>query len=131
MALTVISIILQLIVLPIGIYYVAVGFAGFLPERRSAKAAANEKYTRFAVIVPAHNEEGVIGKLVQSLKKQDYPDTEYEIFVIADNCTDGTADAARKAGASVLERTDAQRRGKGYAMEWFFERLYKMEREFD
>ena len=78
---------------------------------------------RFAVLVFARNEEVVIGRLLASLRAQDYPSEQYEIFVTADNCTDETAAVARSAGATVLERHDEQRVGKGHALTWFFDRF--------
>lgn len=72
--------------------------------------------TKFDVIVPAHNEELGIGATVESLKALDYAPDMRRIVVVADNCTDSTADRAREAGAFVIERHDAVRRGKGYAL---------------
>ena len=57
-------------------------------------------------IIPAHNEETVVGNLVESLKNQEYDKNLYDIYVIADNCTDRTARIAREAGAIVYERYD-------------------------
>ncbi|MFC7408444.1 glycosyltransferase family 2 protein [Hydrogenophaga atypica] len=69
----------------------------------------------FAVLVPAHNEEAVIADTVRQLMKQLRPtDT---LLVVADNCTDATARLAGEAGATVVERSDALRRGKGYALD--------------
>ncbi len=69
----------------------------------------------FAVLVPAHNEEAVIADTVRQLMKQLRPtDT---LLVVADNCTDATARLAAEAGATVVERSDALRRGKGYALD--------------
>lgn len=130
MVITVISIILQLIVLPIGLYYLFVGFAGFLPIHPKERNNTDKTHT-FALIIPAHNEETVIASLIKSLKRLDYPDDAYEIFVVADNCTDRTAQFAEEAGATVYEREDTKLRGKGYAMEWFFEKLFALERKFD
>lgn len=71
--------------------------------------------TKVAVLVPAHNEELTIGKTLEKLtpvlKKQD------RLIVIADNCTDATAEIARAAGATVIERHDSSLRGKGYALD--------------
>ncbi|MBR4209124.1 MAG: glycosyltransferase [Lachnospiraceae bacterium] len=58
--------------------------------------------TRFACLIPARNEEAVIGALVKSLKEQNYPADLYEIYVIPNNCTDGTAEAATAAGAKII-----------------------------
>ena len=69
-----------------------------------------------AVVVPAHNELGNIEATVRSLLAVDYPVERRRIIVLADNCTDATADLARAAGAEVIERTDPDRRGKGYAL---------------
>ncbi len=72
---------------------------------------------RFAVLICARNEAAVIGGLLESLRRQTYPADKLQIFVMADNCTDGTAAAARAGGAKVYVRTDRQRVGKGYALE--------------
>lgn len=83
-------------------------------SRRPAPAAAAPLL--LAVIVPAHNEELVLAQTLASLKAQSYPAECFEIVVVADNCTDSTAAIARAHGAMVLERTHAQERGKGYAL---------------
>lgn len=69
----------------------------------------------FAVLVPAHNEEAVIADTVRQLMKQLRPTD--SLLVVADNCTDATARLAAEAGAPVVERSDALRRGKGYALD--------------
>ena len=83
---------------------------------------------KFAVIVAAHNEHTVIGQLVDNLKDLNYPKDLYDIYVIADNCSDNTAQIARDAGAIVCERTDDTQKSKGYALEWMFNRLFDMEK---
>ncbi len=65
------------------------------------KPLIENKKNRFMAIIPAHNEEAVVANLVESLKKQDYPKDLLDIYVIADNCTDRTAEVARNAGAIV------------------------------
>ena len=77
------------------------------------------KNHRFMAIIPAHNEEAVVGNLIDSLKKQNYDKDLYDIYVIADNCTDNTAKIAREAGAIVYERFDETKKTKGYALDWF------------
>jgi 1,2-diacylglycerol 3-beta-glucosyltransferase len=77
---------------------------------------------RFDLIVPAHNEEAGIAGTVANLSALDYPVAQRRILVVADNCSDATAERARGAGATVLERQDAGRRGKGYALELAFAR---------
>ena len=83
-----------------------------------------KKNHKFGVIISARNECRVIGNLVQSLKKQDYPQDLVTVFVIADNCTDNTAEVARNAGAIVYERFDKEKIGKGYALDWFHKILF-------
>ncbi len=79
--------------------------------------------TRFDFVVPAHDEELGIAATVGSLLAVDYPAELRRVIVVADNCRDTTAARAREAGAAVvLERSDASRRGKGYALEFAFER---------
>ncbi|MDF2675400.1 MAG: putative glycosyltransferase [Clostridiales bacterium] len=85
----------------------------------------------FALIVAAHNEEIVIGKILESLKTLDYPKELYDIFVIADNCTDNTAAISRKHDVNVYERFDKNKRGKGYALEWMFDKIFKMDKKYD
>lgn len=75
---------------------------------------------RFAVVIAARNESAVISQLIKSIKKQKYPAHLIDIFVVADNCTDNTADVAREAGATVFERFNRQYVGKGYALDYAF-----------
>ncbi len=86
---------------------------------------------RIAVVIPAHDEERVIGRTLRSVANLDYPADCTETFVIADNCTDGTAAAARNHGATVLERTDDRDRGKGFALRWAFDSLLTREPRWD
>jgi 1,2-diacylglycerol 3-beta-glucosyltransferase len=79
--------------------------------------------TRFAIVIPAHNEEAVIGITVEELLKVDYPHSLFRIFVVADFCSDRTAEIARLKGAVCLERSDGERGGKGSALRWLFEQL--------
>ena len=71
--------------------------------RRPQKHAA-EKQNDFAVMISARNEQAVIGDLIASLRSQTYPAECIHIFVVADNCTDNTAETARGSGAVVYER---------------------------
>ena len=74
-------------------------------------------------LVPAHDEELLIGRCVGSLKAMDFPAERREIVVIADNCSDRTAALAAAQGARVLERSSARERGKGHAIGWALDRL--------
>ncbi len=82
-----------------------------------------QKQHRYAVMISARNEEEVIGELIGSLKGQNYPQELLDIYVVADNCTDRTADAARQAGAIVFERFDTVNKGKGYALGYLLQKL--------
>ena len=79
-----------------------------------------EKNHKFMAIIPAHNEQEVISNLIDSLNNQTYDRSLYDIYVIADNCTDNTAEIARKAGAIVYERENREQQTKGYALDWFY-----------
>ena len=78
---------------------------------------------RYAVMISTRNEEEVIGELIASLKAQNYPKDKLDIYVVADNCTDRTADAAREAGAIVYERFDQVHKGKGFALGYLLHEL--------
>jgi len=86
---------------------------------------------KFALIVPAHNEEKIIGKTIYSLSGLVYPKNKYSIFVVADNCTDNTAELARSLGAIVLERTNKKEKGKGYALRWAFDKISRYKEAYD
>ena len=128
----VVFIILQILFFSIGFYYFVTSVFG-LAEKLYGKATKNYlPIKRFAIFIPAHNEEIVIGNIVENLKQMNYPKDSYDMYVIADNCTDDTAAIAEDAGASVLKRTDDKKRGKGYALQWAFERiLFGEDSEYD
>lgn len=78
---------------------------------------------RFLVLVPAHDEEAVLRRTLDAIAAQDYPAELVDVVVVADNCSDGTAALAREEGVHVLERDDASRPGKGWALRWALARL--------
>lgn len=78
---------------------------------------------RYGVVIAARNEEKVIGQLIASVKAQNYPAELMDIFVVADNCTDSTAEVARNAGAVVWERENRNQVGKGYALSFVFDKI--------
>jgi cellulose synthase/poly-beta-1,6-N-acetylglucosamine synthase-like glycosyltransferase len=86
---------------------------------------------RLAVVVPAHNEQAVIGRTVGHLLAQRYPRTQYDVHVVADHCEDDTANVARLAGAEVHVRTDTPCGRKGYALAWGLQRLLADPRDYD
>lgn len=111
---------LQVFLFLITLYEMSIALYGFRPYKTLAPCKPGK---RFAIVIPAHNEERVIGQLIQNLKSLSYPQHLYEIFVVCDNCNDRTATIARSAGAQVMERWDRSHRGKGYALAWTFRRL--------
>lgn len=119
---------MQLIIVFFTLYYFIIAFFGLWRVKEN-KILTPEK--TFAVIVAAHNEEKVIGQLVENLHVLRYPDHLYDIFVVADNCKDRTAEIARAKGAIVYERFNELKRGKGFAMEWVFTKLFSLERKYD
>ncbi|MDY3617570.1 glycosyltransferase family 2 protein [Agathobaculum sp.] len=99
--------------------YLAVGFLG-----RGRQGKQEPAQHRYAAIIAARNEEAVIGELIGSLKNQNYPSELLDIYVVADNCTDGTASCARGAGAIVYERFNQVQKGKGYAMDYLLKAIW-------
>nr|MCU0615948.1 glycosyltransferase family 2 protein [Gemmatimonadaceae bacterium] len=99
------------------------GYLGLLAAaaRRRPPAAPRDDI-RFDVIVPAHNEADGLPATLRSLTTLDYPATQHRIIVVADNCSDDTAEVARAFGVHVIERHDLSRRGKGFALERAFAR---------
>jgi cellulose synthase/poly-beta-1,6-N-acetylglucosamine synthase-like glycosyltransferase len=87
---------------------------------RTRVPSAPGRTLRFDVIVPAHDEEALIGRVVRNLRAIDWPSDRFRVVVVADNCADRTAVLARAAGADVIERRHASLLGKGYALEHAF-----------
>jgi cellulose synthase/poly-beta-1,6-N-acetylglucosamine synthase-like glycosyltransferase len=88
--------------------------AALLPRRNRVTDAAAPR-PRCAVLIPAHDEEQGLGRTLDALRPQLRPGD--RLLVVADNCTDRTAEVARAGGAEVVERHDPQRRGKGFALD--------------
>ncbi len=101
-------------------YRIVYTITGFFTTRRFEKAKQNHKY---AILVAARNEATVIGNLLDSIHQQDYPSDLIRVFVVADNCTDNTAEIARKNGAVCYERFDSEHRTKGYALQFLVEEI--------
>ncbi|WP_302625669.1 glycosyltransferase family 2 protein [uncultured Eubacterium sp.] len=95
---------------------------GLFTTRRFQPAKNNHKY---AILIPARNEEPVIANLINSIKKQDYPQELITIFVVADNCTDNTAKVARDNGVICYEHFNPDERTKGFALKYLFEQIEK------
>jgi cellulose synthase/poly-beta-1,6-N-acetylglucosamine synthase-like glycosyltransferase len=118
---TVIDLVLTLAALPVLGAALYLGMLAVVARREHGRAAG-ESNLRFDIVVPAHDEEAGIAATVASLLAVDYPRDRFRVLVVADNCTDATAERAAAAGAQVLVRTDADRRGKGYALGYAFAR---------
>jgi cellulose synthase/poly-beta-1,6-N-acetylglucosamine synthase-like glycosyltransferase len=86
--------------------------------RNRKVAPVSDRDRRFRVVIPAHDEAAVIGLVLSDLDRSDYPQDGYEVWVLADRCTDGTVEVALAAGAKVAERSDGLP-GKGAALAWY------------
>jgi cellulose synthase/poly-beta-1,6-N-acetylglucosamine synthase-like glycosyltransferase len=103
----------------------------FAAAARRQKMKIPSRLRRFAVCVPAHNEEGTIEKTLRGFSALEYPKSSFDVIVVADNCSDATANSARALNAQVLERTDDVNRGKGYALRWCFDQLLTRRPAYD
>lgn len=128
MVLTVVFIVVQVLLAIIAVYQFTLSMFGFKKNKSRPKQKPQKS---FAVLVAAHNEEKVVGALIENLKAMDYPAELFDIFVICDNCTDGTADIVREHGVYACERTNDKLRGKGFAIEWMLKELWAMPRQYD
>ncbi|MBR3145396.1 MAG: glycosyltransferase [Clostridia bacterium] len=111
-----ISYILALLLLYKAVYFVL----GMFFTRKFSPAKTKHKY---GICIAARNEEAVIGNLLDSINRQDYPKDLYKVFVVADNCTDNTYKVAKEKGATVYKRFDDKHRTKGFALQYLFEKI--------
>ncbi|MCQ5025106.1 glycosyltransferase, partial [Bifidobacterium adolescentis] len=81
---------------------------------KAIKFPESPMYKRYAVLISARNEAYVIGNLIDCLHSQTYPSERIDIWLVADNCTDNTAEVARNMGSHVIERFNKEQVGKGY-----------------
>jgi cellulose synthase/poly-beta-1,6-N-acetylglucosamine synthase-like glycosyltransferase len=109
---------IALLTLPGTIELLLLSVAGWMPRRRSAPPAT-ARY-RLGIVVPSHNEELNIAGCLKSLLAADRNNIDLTVAVIADNCTDRTAEVAAAAGARVLVRNNKEKRGKGFALDHAF-----------
>lgn len=121
---------LQIYLLFFGFYYFYIGLFGIgkAPRRKKCKPK-----NRFLILIPAHNEEKVIGPLVKNLRCLDYPKKLYDIVVIADNCTDKTKNVCEKLGAIVLEHKSkpGEIKGKPYAIRYALNVISDYDTKYD
>lgn len=97
--------------------YLAVPFLG------KQKAHQSAVYHRYAILIAARNEEAVLPHLLASIAAQDYPADLITTYVVADNCTDRTAELAESCGAKVFVRQNRKEIGKGYALHHLLEQI--------
>jgi cellulose synthase/poly-beta-1,6-N-acetylglucosamine synthase-like glycosyltransferase len=126
----ILSALAQILVFVFGMEYFIISVWGWI-KRKEDNGRVFEPEKTFALVVAAHNEERVVSQVIQSLQSLNYPRELYDIFVVADNCTDNTAAIAREQGALVYERFNKVKRGKGYALEWIFDIIFKHEKHYD
>jgi len=108
--------ILSLVIVHKAVYYTV----GLFFTRKFKEAKTKHKY---AILIAARNEKYVIGNLIDSINKQDYPKDKLTIFVVADNCTDDTAKIARECGAICYERFDEEHKTKGFALQYLLNKI--------
>ncbi len=99
------------------VHFVVFGIVGLFRRKRFPKT---EKVNRYGIIIPARNEEKVVAGLIESVKKNRYPQDMLQIFVIAHNCTDRTAEISREHGATVYEYSNPGENTMGYAFRHLF-----------
>jgi cellulose synthase/poly-beta-1,6-N-acetylglucosamine synthase-like glycosyltransferase len=106
--------------LVLAIYVVTIPIVGFLLASKTAGGTSlveGDLQTRFLILVPAHNEAEHLRPTLRNLTGLAYRSNLFNVTVIADNCTDNTAEVALQEGCEVWERSDTSR-GKGYALAW-------------
>lgn len=114
--------ILFILTLLYGLYFLVTSITSF--KKVTPKITSHNAGTKFAVLIAARNEEKVIGDLIKSLKKQNYPNSLYDIYALVNNCTDNTEEAAKKAGAKILN-VDVPVKSKGDVLKFTFKKLKK------
>ena len=108
-------------------YLMLLTYAAWRAPRRtpiSTSGFSNDLHS-FSILIPAHNEAKLLPRLLSNLATLDYPRSHFKIHVIADNCTDKTADLARQSGVIVHERFNPDQRGKGFALQWLLDQLWQ------
>ena len=110
-------------------YLLVLTMAGLLPRQRRPESGAPD--TRFAILVPAHDEEAGIGQTLKSFETLDYPSDLFSVHVVADNCSDDTAEVVRRSPWTVHERSAPDDTGKGPALNWLLDRILASKEPFD
>lgn len=95
--------------------------------RLRKKQIIPQKHLKFLILIPAHNEEKVIGRLLTSLHQLEYPEKLYDVSVVCDNCTDKTEEIVRERRFTALVREEKLLKGKGHAIDWALQKIELMQ----
>ena len=120
--------VVQILFAMLGLYQLFLTFFGW---HRRKEDLSHKPQKSFALLIAAHNEEQVVGALIENLQKMKYPRELYDIFVICDNCTDGTVGFVAAMPAYTPARENPNQRGKGFAIEWMLKELWKHAAQYD
>ncbi len=129
-AIQMILLLVQLLLAGLVGYLLLLTVAAWYASRKKSVLTGEQK-SRFLILIPAHNEEQLLPELLTNLRQLAYPKSQYSVHVVADNCTDRTAEIARQEGAVAHERTNDAQRGKGYALQWLLGRLQEANEPHD
>jgi len=126
----IVLLLIQIILAGLTSYLLLLTVAAWYKSRQTDNPSG-EQTNRFLILVPAHNEERLLPELLTNLHQLDYPQSLYAVHVVADNCTDQTAEIARQGGAIAHERVNDAQRGKGFALQWLLQRLQQANEPHD
>lgn len=119
------------LIIPVGTgVYLFMNFI-FSPKRHRKQSYNAAPKTFFAIVIPAKDEESIIMNAIGNLKNLKYPADLFDVLVIADNCTDNTANLAVSAGADVYIRNDTDRQSKAHALKWLFDNERFIDKKYD
>lgn len=122
----IISVVQILLLSTIGFFITYLAYLSVLAFiEQNGKSLETDTKRRFVIAIPAYNEENSLPRTLKNLFEVDYPRRKFDIIVIADNCSDKTAEIAKKEGANVMVRNNPDKRGKGYALRWCFDQLIR------
>lgn len=119
---------LQVVVLVGWVYYYVLLIAAV---RKPSRHPEPVRRRSFAIAIPAHNEAAVLPKTLAHLQQQTYPTAGYDIYVVADFCSDATAQVAREHGARCFERSSGSQGRKAYAVQWLIQQILDSGQAYD
>ena len=121
---------IDIIIMAYFLYYFVTGLFVFKKSKGKNKIRKYKPTKKMAVLIAARNESSVIGHLLESLNKQDYPKDLYDVFVIPNNCTDNTEEVAREKGAKIINCT-VPVRAKGDVLKFTFNFMLNNHPEYE